>query len=278
MDAKIEELVRDGARLKVLNNGQRFGGQFIAYLEGDRISYHGEGGTMGAALAALAAHVKRVNRAADLLAAGAVSVNGREGSFCVESQSGNGQYEVDAKAGTCTCPDYQKRGGECKHVKAARQFAELDIYGRAELTVQTKASWYSGESVVIWRGKSARVILTEHGPDGGGLLALQVVNGKAGDLLECGHLDPQRGWVWTLERAEYDRWALAMKGGAETPPTPGEPYSIQTSGGSVLVNERGAIASGWCARCKNGGLPRLYDGGVHCICGATIAKRGEVVL
>ncbi|WP_233516828.1 SWIM zinc finger family protein [Haloferax sp. Atlit-6N] len=34
----------------------------------------------------------------------------------VDSSSGN-TYEVDIAAGTCSCPDHQKRGVECKHLR-----------------------------------------------------------------------------------------------------------------------------------------------------------------
>ncbi|MFK8212178.1 MULTISPECIES: SWIM zinc finger family protein [Haloferax] len=36
--------------------------------------------------------------------------------YDVESSSGN-TYEVDIAAGTCSCPDHQKRGVECKHLR-----------------------------------------------------------------------------------------------------------------------------------------------------------------
>jgi len=42
-----------------------------------------------------------------------------DGVYVVPSQSGAGEYTVDLVAGTCTCPDFAKRGARCKHILAA---------------------------------------------------------------------------------------------------------------------------------------------------------------
>jgi transposase len=48
-------------------------------------------------------------------------------SFKVKSQSGNGYYEVKAtpEGMTCTCPDFVKRGGICKHIASIRYYLEV---------------------------------------------------------------------------------------------------------------------------------------------------------
>jgi len=39
----------------------------------------------------------------------------------VRSQSNGKTYQVDLRGqGSCTCPDWTFRGGECKHIKLAR--------------------------------------------------------------------------------------------------------------------------------------------------------------
>jgi len=37
-------------------------------------------------------------------------------SYAVYSQSGQ-CYEIDGATGTCSCPDHQRRGSECKHLR-----------------------------------------------------------------------------------------------------------------------------------------------------------------
>jgi len=48
--------------------------------------------------------------------------------FKVKSQSGNGYYDVqETNSGmTCTCPDFIKRGGKCKHILATKYYLEVE--------------------------------------------------------------------------------------------------------------------------------------------------------
>lgn len=46
--------------------------------------------------------------------------------WLVPSQSGNGQYQVDAQAQQCTCPDYETRGLSCKHMFAVEYVIERE--------------------------------------------------------------------------------------------------------------------------------------------------------
>ena len=61
--------------------------------------------------------VERAERAAGLV----VEDCGTAGRYRVRSASGSGTYDVDAMRGTCACPDYQRRGVDCKHLIAAKR-------------------------------------------------------------------------------------------------------------------------------------------------------------
>jgi transposase len=41
-----------------------------------------------------------------------------DSTWIVPSQAGKGQYQVDLKSGTCTCPDFESRQLKCKHIIA----------------------------------------------------------------------------------------------------------------------------------------------------------------
>jgi hypothetical protein len=47
-------------------------------------------------------------------------IDNKNGVWMVPSQSGNGRYEVIHQNGEprCTCPDFELRGGKCKHIYA----------------------------------------------------------------------------------------------------------------------------------------------------------------
>lgn len=62
----------------------------------------------------------RLERALELLDAGAVVPDGGPGLYYVQSQTGARQYHVNLTANTCTCPDYAYRHARCKHLEAAR--------------------------------------------------------------------------------------------------------------------------------------------------------------
>jgi len=57
----------------------------------------------------------RIERAVEIVSrVGACRTDPRPYVYLVESQSGNGYYEVDVKAKSCSCPDSTK-GNMCKH-------------------------------------------------------------------------------------------------------------------------------------------------------------------
>lgn len=61
-----------------------------------------------------------------------------EGAWRVPSQSGSGRYTViltKARGATCTCPDYETRGLDCKHVFAARFVMEREQAVDGSVTV-----------------------------------------------------------------------------------------------------------------------------------------------
>lgn len=67
------------------------------------------------------------------------------GVWAVPSQSGAGLYavNVDNGEGTCTCPDYELRGGSCKHILAV-EFTirrEAGKGGRYKVTEQVKVTY-----------------------------------------------------------------------------------------------------------------------------------------
>src|SRR5947209_3125722 len=61
-----------------------------------------------------------------------------DGAWTVPSTSGNGKYRVVLKpeGNTCTCPDHELTGKDCKHVVAALFVAERD-YGGQPLLITT---------------------------------------------------------------------------------------------------------------------------------------------
>ena len=72
---------------------------------------------------------RREAKARQIVAAGLVSPNGQDGQYYVISQSGNGRYLVRvARVGEplCTCWDFRKRGGKCKHILAAELYEEVN--------------------------------------------------------------------------------------------------------------------------------------------------------
>jgi hypothetical protein len=98
----------------------------IAAREGNR-AYEEAEGTEAKAAAYYKIHqatLQRGRKAEELLEAGAISPNGKAGSYYVQSQSGNGRYTADIEAGECDCPDHLQRGTYCKHLQAAELFAD----------------------------------------------------------------------------------------------------------------------------------------------------------
>ena len=50
------------------------------------------------------------------------TISQKAGIWIVPSQAGNGSYRVHLmpKIASCTCPDHETRGVDCKHIYAAR--------------------------------------------------------------------------------------------------------------------------------------------------------------
>jgi uncharacterized Zn finger protein len=73
------------------------------------------------------AKTQREKRAVDILAE-KDAINEIKGSlFTVKSQTGVGQYWIEwtGMGWKCDCPDYIKRGGQCKHILATRYYREI---------------------------------------------------------------------------------------------------------------------------------------------------------
>jgi len=48
-------------------------------------------------------------------------------TFIIPSQNGNGEYTVTMKGKpTCTCPDFEKRQKECKHIHAVKFYLDFN--------------------------------------------------------------------------------------------------------------------------------------------------------
>lgn len=266
MNARINELLETkDATLTVFYPR----GRFVAKLDIGNLHYIGEGQTVDQALDALARDIETLNatrsgRARQLLAVGAVSVNGRPGAYYVQSQSSDANYTVDVRAGTCNCPDHVNRGIECKHIQAARRFDSMDIYARAQHVIESHSQWYAGQTRVIWRSGERRVVVHE----ANGWLTLEAINGKR-ESVRCGHLSPERGWIFTLSKAQYEQWVAKARGEDETS------RSVHTSGGRVdLMGER--IVNAFCVQCNRSGLAYERDGVISCIAGHTIATVDEL--
>lgn len=54
----------------------------------------------------------------------------KDGAWVVPSQSGNGKYTVihDPSGPRCTCPDFETRGGKCKHIYAVEYTIEREVH------------------------------------------------------------------------------------------------------------------------------------------------------
>src|SRR5580693_4944103 len=64
-------------------------------------------------------------------------------NYLVPSMSGNGRYEVDPVAHTCTCPDHRDRQCKCKH-----QWA-VEFAAKRETTVNQDGSTTVTETVAV---------------------------------------------------------------------------------------------------------------------------------
>src|SRR5688500_7486566 len=53
-----------------------------------------------------------------LVIAAMCKLNKTRDGWLVPSQSGTGVYTCNVQSMTCTCPDFQERGGKCKHLYA----------------------------------------------------------------------------------------------------------------------------------------------------------------
>ena len=80
----------------------------------------------------------------------------RDGLWTVPSATGHGSYAVDAKAGTCTCPDHETRAVRCKHL-----FAVEVVMKETVVETVTKAG---GSESVRETTREVRVRYTQNWP------------------------------------------------------------------------------------------------------------------
>ena len=83
----------------------------------------------------------------------------------------------------------------------------------ARQAIEDKSQWYSGEHITIWRNCRYNARIVEGGADGGGLLYLEMYNGKPGQRARCtaGMLHPLQGWQFTLTERAYSDWVREAK-------------------------------------------------------------------
>jgi hypothetical protein len=107
-------------------------------------------------------------------------------------------------------------GVEALRAEAEFYRAKLAEIEAAPVTIydQAKAAVENGETeATLYKSSAERVSLYQY--SSGLRLAYQKIDErgivKKAVRVECGHLSPTRGWVWTLTRAEYTRWVARIE-------------------------------------------------------------------
>ena len=195
----------------------------------------------------------RFERARDILAAGLVSPNGRDGQYYVESQGGNGRYLVRVgRVGEplCNCHDFKRRGFRCKHVLAAELHEEAQRSGPRPMT----GNLMLGRKLYHECGHPLWVAVERRGDEYSTVYSDAYQPGLIEHCPNCGE-----------RMREAD---LSEK------PKP-QVRKVKTSGGTVTL-EGGRVVNAWCRTCKSGGLPGEFNGRLECWCGMVIAQAAEV--
>ena len=81
----------------------------------------------------IASEQMRVVRGYAIISKGDVPKKVSDNTFIVPSQNGNGEYTITKKnKWKCTCPDYEKRLRDCKHIHAVKFYLEFNQKVRTE--------------------------------------------------------------------------------------------------------------------------------------------------
>jgi hypothetical protein len=155
-----------------------------------------------------------------------------------------------------------------------------DIYAMAKEIVESESQWYSGQARTVWEGNGHRVVVTEYGRDGGGLLGLQIRNGHKSELVQCGFLNilETNEWEWTLTRDEYQEWVERAQRRGAAQVAAKDPNRTEKAEGGRVTYKDGKAFRVRCDRCHKAGLPDERHGKLYCLsCGNLIAGERERV-
>ena len=89
------------------------------------------------------------------------------GKYAVKGQDGYGLYKVeDTGEWKCNCPDYIKRGGQCKHILATRHYLEvqrdtLDGLHTERISIPYKQAWTAYNQAQVMEGQLFEKLLRE---------------------------------------------------------------------------------------------------------------------
>jgi hypothetical protein len=206
-------------------------------FDGELVHYHDsqDDATMAALPEELQGWVKiqadqgRALRAAALIANGEI-VADREAygiySRKYQHDGYTGHYVIDAKRGTCTCPDFEHHRLMCKHIMAARYLFDqwkranlaqpICLWDLAQAAIEQHKHEECAEKMEIWRSpdgqRSAYVA-----PVGEIYLYLFLSGHTTGLLIAAQHHQalPENGsvtrWDWIARQAAYKHWVAAIR-------------------------------------------------------------------
>ena len=153
----------------------------------------------------------RGDRAADIKMDNGVRYLG-DNRFRVQSQSRDTEYAVDLECAglgrsECDCPD-NYGGNLCKHIIAAELWLKgNNVYKYARAIVENNPQWSAGQSRRAWSSDSVRVIVAEARE----LLFLEAWYQRRMVRVQIGHLNPLKGWYFSLEEKTYRAWQARVQ-------------------------------------------------------------------
>jgi len=110
----------------------------------------------------------RVVRGYAIISKGDTPKNIGKETYTVPSQAGNGEYTITKNGKwNCTCPDYQKRERDCKHINAVKFYLELkkkieeDKLEVEEIKEKIKCVYCGNEDVVKWGKRKTKTIIKQ---------------------------------------------------------------------------------------------------------------------
>ena len=148
----------------------------------------------------------REDRAVDIKMDSGVRYLG-DNRFRVQSQSRDIEYTVDLDQGECSCPDNYS-GFRCKHIIASELWLkDNNVYEYARAIVENNPQWSAGQGRRAWSSDSVRVIVAEARE----LLFLEAWYQRRMVRVQIGHLNPLKGWYFSLEEKTYHAWQARVQ-------------------------------------------------------------------